>query len=45
MTSYRGQANFANMTSSGGKPEALAYNLTKNVDKDGELTNLPTNIG
>jgi hypothetical protein len=44
LTSFRGQASRAKMTSPGGKLTALACHLTKKVNKAEELTNLSTNI-
>jgi hypothetical protein len=44
MTSFRGQASWANMTSPGGKLTALVRHLAKRVNKAGELTYLSTNI-
>jgi hypothetical protein len=44
MTTFRGQASWAKMTSPGGKPAALVCHLTKRVNKAEELTYLLTNI-
>jgi hypothetical protein len=45
MTSFRGQASWAKMTSPRDKLTALACHLTQNVNKDEEVTYLFTNIG
>jgi hypothetical protein len=45
MTSFRGQANSANIMSLGDKLTALACHPTKRVNKAEELTNLSINIG
>jgi len=44
MTSFRGQASWAKMTSHGGKLTALACHLTEKVNKAEELTYFSTNI-
>ncbi len=44
MTSFRGQAGLAKMTSLGDKLTALVYHLTKIINKAEELTYLSTNI-
>jgi hypothetical protein len=44
MTSFRGQASWAKMTSPGGKLKALACHTSKKVNKAKELTYLSTNI-
>jgi hypothetical protein len=44
MTSFRGQASSAKMTSLGGKLTALACHPTKRASKAEELTYLSTNI-
>jgi len=44
MTSFRGQASLAKMTSLGGKLTALACHPTKRVNKAEELTYLSTSI-
>jgi hypothetical protein len=41
---FRGQANWAKLTSSGGKLTALACHSTKKVNKAEEPTNLITDI-
>jgi hypothetical protein len=43
MTSFRGQARWAKMTSPWGKLTALAYHKTKRVNKAEELTYISTN--
>jgi len=45
MTSFKGQASSAKITSPGGKLTALACHPTKRVNKAEELTYLSTNIG
>jgi hypothetical protein len=45
MTSLRGQASWANMTSPGGKLTALVCHLSMRVNKAEELTYLSTSIG
>jgi hypothetical protein len=45
MTSFRGQAKWAKMTSTRGKLTALVCHPTKKVNKAEELTYLSTNIG
>jgi hypothetical protein len=45
MTSFRGQASWANMTSPGGKLTALACHLARKANKAEELTYLSTSIG
>jgi hypothetical protein len=45
MTSFRGQASWAKMTSPGGKLTALTCHLTKTVNNAEELTYHSTNIG
>jgi len=44
MTSLRGQASWAKMTSPGGKLTAMACHPTKIVNKAEELTYLSTNM-
>jgi hypothetical protein len=44
MTSLKGQARWAKMTSPGGKLAALACHPTKEVNKAEELTYLSTDI-
>ncbi len=44
MTSIRGQASWAKIASPGGQLKALAYHLTKKLNKAEELTYLPANI-
>jgi hypothetical protein len=44
MTSFRGQASWAKMTSPWGKLTALTCHLTKKVNRAEELTYLSTNI-
>jgi hypothetical protein len=44
MTSFRGQASWANMTLPRGKLTAMVCHLTKRVNKAEELTYLSTNI-
>jgi hypothetical protein len=43
MTSFRGKASWAKMTSPGCKLAALSYHPTENVNKAEELTYLSTN--
>jgi hypothetical protein len=44
MASFKRQASWAKMTSPGGKLTALAYHLSKRVNKAEELTYLSSNI-
>ncbi len=45
MTSFRGQASWAKMTSPGGKLTTLACHPTKGVNKAEEPAYLSTNVG
>jgi hypothetical protein len=45
MTSFKGKASWAKITSLGGKPTALVYLLTKKVNKAEKLAYLSVNIG